>query len=396
MEQSRQKAVIVGGSSGIGLALAVLMSQRGWQPVVVDRIPVPDKTQVDSDGWEYIYCDLTCYNEDLFDELAQDESVSCLFITAGIGKVSGFESLHISEVERTLEINTVAVLKVIKQFFSRINTSRTFLTGVMCSIAGHVSSPLFSVYAASKAALCRFIESVNVELIKNGSSNRILDVSPGSIAGTRFYGAQETNADLVLPVASEILETLEARKTLFIPNYEPTYKDVLRRYHEDPCAFGEQSYEYKLASGRASHDSSVRIGYLSGTFDLFHIGHLNLLRRAKQACDYLVVGVHPSGAWKGKETFIPLDERKEILRAITYVDKVIDAPDEDSDAWEEIRYNYLFVGSDYEGTERFQRYEKELGAKGVKIVYFPYTKSTSSTQLRAAIKSQAAQLQIAD
>jgi len=118
------------------------------------------------------------------------------------------------------------------------------------------------------------------------------------------------------------------------------------------------------------------------------VGHLNLLRRAKEQCDYLIVGVHYGGAWKGKETFIPLEERKEIISACKYVDQVVDAPDEDDVAWNTYHYNMLFVGSDYKGTERFNRYEEEFKDK-VKIVYFPYTKGTSSTQIRAAIVAAA-------
>lgn len=133
----------------------------------------------------------------------------------------------------------------------------------------------------------------------------------------------------------------------------------------------------------------VKIGYLSGTFDLFHVGHLNLLKRAKQQCDYLIVGVHDSGAWKGKETFIPLEERKTIVGACKYVDKVVDSCREDADAWDLWHYDRLFVGSDYKGTERFKRYEEYFKDKGVEIVYFPYTKSTSSTQIRNAITNKA-------
>ena len=133
------------------------------------------------------------------------------------------------------------------------------------------------------------------------------------------------------------------------------------------------------------NEKKVVIGYLSGTFDLFHIGHLNLIRRAKKQCDYLIVGVHDSGAWKGKETFIPFEERKEVVAACKYVDKVVDAPEEDSDAWELFRFDRLFVGSDYLGSARFQKYEQFFEDKGVKIIYFPYTKTTSSTQLRDVI-----------
>ena len=133
------------------------------------------------------------------------------------------------------------------------------------------------------------------------------------------------------------------------------------------------------------NERRVVIGYLSGTFDLFHIGHLNLIKRAKKQCDYLIVGVHDSGAWKGKETFIPFEERKEIIAACQYVDKVVDAPEEDCDAWEIYHFDRLFVGSDYQGSERFRAYEQFFEDKHVKIIYFPYTKTTSSTQIRDAI-----------
>ena len=256
----------------------------------------------------------------------------------------------------------------------------------MGSIVGLISSPAAALYSASKAGLCRFIESVNIELECSGSPNRILNVSPGFIKGTNFYGASAANDFSHLSgLAEQITEHLFSRDTLFIPQYDEVYGGVLERYHADPHAFGISSYEYKKASGRINNASRIVTGYLSGTFDLFHVGHLNLLRRAKAQCDYLVVGVHNNGKRKGKETFIPLDERKRIVAACRYVDRVIDAPAEDSDAWDEWHYSKLFVGSDYKGSERFNRYEEIFAGTGVEIVYFPYTTTTSSTQIRKAI-----------
>ncbi|MEF2655774.1 MAG: SDR family NAD(P)-dependent oxidoreductase [Eggerthellaceae bacterium] len=382
----KNKAVVVGGSSGVGLAISSLLIRSKWNVVIIDRELLPDEAGLPMESVEYFYSDLLNYNDDLFAQLAQDGDIKCLFIAAGIGRVCLFEHLHIAEIEKTLTINSLAAMKILKQFYKRIRSDEEFYCGVMCSISGHVSSPAFSVYAASKAAVCRFVESVNAELEYEGVKNRVLDVSPGSIGGTRFYGSDETRLDQLEPLAKDILMALLRHDNLLIPDYEDTYKEVLDRYQADPRKFGLQSAEYKMASSRIDNRATAKIGYLSGTFDLFHIGHLNLLKRAKRACDYLVVGVHPSGAWKGKETFIPFEERKEILRAIRCVDKVIDAPDEDSDAWETVGYNLLFVGSDYQGTDRFKRYEVELGAKGVRIIYFPYTQTTSSTELRRAIK----------
>ena len=134
-------------------------------------------------------------------------------------------------------------------------------------------------------------------------------------------------------------------------------------------------------------NKTIKIGYLSGTFDLFHVGHLNLLQRAKEYCDYLVVGVNKDASHKSKVTFIPLEERIRIVSAIGIVDKVIESSPEDSDAWEEIRYDYLFVGSDYKGSERFNRYEEYFADKNVEIIYFPYTQGTSSTKLREVLEN---------
>ena len=235
--------------------------------------------------------------------------------------------------------------------------------------------------------MCRFAESVNIELEVSGTANRILDVSPGSIKGTRFNGG-ENQPELTAQLAAQIVENLLAHNTLFIPEYEDIYKGVLERYHNDPHEYGLHSYQYKKNAGRVNNQRRVCIGYLSGTFDLFHVGHLNLLRRAKAQCDYLIVGVHPDASHKGKQTFIPFEERMAVVGGIRYVDKVVPSCLEDSDAWELWHYNKLFVGSDYKGTERFARYEAFLADKDAEIVYFPYTQSTSSTQIRNNIMSK--------
>ena len=130
------------------------------------------------------------------------------------------------------------------------------------------------------------------------------------------------------------------------------------------------------------------VGYLSGTFDLFHIGHLNLIRQAKEQCDHLIVGVHKSGSWKGKSSFIPYEERLAIIGSVRYVDQAVEAFTEDTDAYEVYKFDRLFVGSDYKGTERFAEYEEYFKDKGVEIIYFPYTQGTSSTQLRSRLSSE--------
>lgn len=383
------KALIVGGSNGIGLALSKSLIERGYFLEICDRSE-PDGGMLPPESYHYTYCNLLDFDEVLFSTLASDPDVEILMITAGIGRVADFQAHHVAEIDKMLTIDTVSTIKIFRIFYDRIRGKAPFYTGVMGSISGWLSTPAASVYAAAKAGVVRFVESVNIELEVAGTGNRILEVSPASFKGSRFYGGKN-DLSLTGPLAEQILEHLFAHETRYIPKYDETFKAVLERYHNDPHEYGLHSYEYKKDSGRLDNSRKVKIGYLSGTFDLFHVGHLNLLRRAKSQCDYLIVGVHDSGAWKGKETFIPLEERKAMVGACKYVDKVVDSCREDSDAWALWHYDRLFVGSDYKGTERFQRYEEYFKDKGVEIVYFPYTQGTSSTQIRNAIISKTEQ-----
>ena len=136
-----------------------------------------------------------------------------------------------------------------------------------------------------------------------------------------------------------------------------------------------------------------RIGYAAGAFDLFHIGHLNILRHAKSECDYLIAGVVSDEMLeltKGAAPVVPLHERLEIVRSIAYVDEAVaeTVPDK-LDMWRELRFDVFFKGDDWRGTEKGLRLEREFAAVGVEVVYFPYTMTTSSTQLRRAIAALA-------
>lgn len=128
------------------------------------------------------------------------------------------------------------------------------------------------------------------------------------------------------------------------------------------------------------------IGYTTGVFDMFHIGHLNILKRAKEQCDYLIVGVSTDElckSYKKKEPIIPYEERKAIIEAIKYVDEVVPQTDRDKfAAWQRIGFDIMFVGDDWKNSPLFTELEKNFKNVGVKIVFFPYTKTTSSTILR--------------
>ena len=126
-------------------------------------------------------------------------------------------------------------------------------------------------------------------------------------------------------------------------------------------------------------------GYTTGVFDMFHVGHLNLLRRARENCDRLIVGVSTDEVveqYKGHRPIIPYAERVEIVKAIRWVDEVVPQTTMDKfAAWEKLRFNRLFHGNDWKGSAMYNEVEAKLAAVGVEVVYFPYTRGTSSTLL---------------
>lgn len=134
------------------------------------------------------------------------------------------------------------------------------------------------------------------------------------------------------------------------------------------------------------------IGYTTGVYDMFHIGHLNILRRAKEQCDYLVVGVSTDELVqkdKSKTPIIPFAERCAIVEAIKYVDKVVPQFDKNKmAAWEKYHFNKMFVGSDWKGTDAWNRFEEEFKPLGVEIVYLDHTDGISSTILREKINGK--------
>lgn len=132
------------------------------------------------------------------------------------------------------------------------------------------------------------------------------------------------------------------------------------------------------------------IGYTTGVYDMFHIGHLNILKRAKEQCDFLIVGVSTDELVlkeKNKKTIIPFEDRCNIVAAIKYVDKVVPQIDKNKfAAWEKYGFNKMFVGSDWQGTPQWQEFEKQFAPVGVEIVYLDHTDGISSTILRERLE----------
>jgi glycerol-3-phosphate cytidylyltransferase len=132
------------------------------------------------------------------------------------------------------------------------------------------------------------------------------------------------------------------------------------------------------------------IGYTSGVFDLFHIGHVNLLRSASSLCDQLIVGVTVDElvAYKFKKCVIPFEERIKIVQSCRYVDLAVPQENLDKfDAWKRLKYSKLFVGDDWYGDGTWKNYEQSLKAEGVDVIYLPYTKTTSSTLINETLNN---------
>ncbi len=135
----------------------------------------------------------------------------------------------------------------------------------------------------------------------------------------------------------------------------------------------------------------MTVAYAAGVFDVFHVGHLNLLRSAKGVCDRLMVGVSTDELVlrsKGVRCVVPFEDRVEIVRACRYVDAVVPQADLDKySAWQRLRFDVLIAGDDWFGHERWQHYQERLAEHGVKVIYFPYTQAISSTQIRHSLAS---------
>lgn len=241
-----KKALIVGGANGIGLAIATQLAKcDDYEKIyILDKAVVADEFL--HSKFVSIMFDLASEDYTIFDSF---KDVDTLVITAGFGKLNLFKDVPEQYISNSFIVNSIAPIRIIHHFMDKLLNDKDFYCGIMVSIAGFMSSPFFAVYGATKAALKIFIESVNVELEKSGSCNRILNVSPGSIKGTSFNNGK-TDLTALEILASDIIKNLKAKNDLFIPNYDEIYKDVLARYQSDFREEGRHSYDYKINSNR--------------------------------------------------------------------------------------------------------------------------------------------------
>lgn len=248
-------ATIYGGSHGLGLATAKRLYDDGFTVELVGRDfslarKVFPNSLIRAGRIKFITHDLLVDDlQSLF--LQVDQHPLIVFYVAGIGRLEAFSDTKVSYVRSCYAVNAEIPTIVFNKYYSNLCGRQEFYLGCVTSIAGQLASPLFSVYAASKAATSRLIESINVELAARGAVNRITDFCPGQFTGSSFSGG-DTKLVKLMNLADELIESTLKKKWLFIPSYESVYKRVLERYQEDVQEFGRESYKFK--AGRINHD----------------------------------------------------------------------------------------------------------------------------------------------
>lgn len=169
----------------------------------------------------------------------------------------------------------------------------------------------------------------------------------------------------------------------YYDNNWPGPIDILNTIHEKDIS----QKVFKFLKEKTQNIHPI-VGYTTGVYDLFHIGHLNLLKNAKEHCDYLIVGVTTDElvSYKNTKSVIPFEERIKIVEGLKYVDKVVAQSSMDKmAAWKKLKFDRMFVGDDWKGSEKWNKFEEEFAKVNVEIVYFPYTKGTSSTHLKKVL-----------
>ncbi len=235
------RALVVGGSSGIGLSIVLdLIGREDYDQVyVLDKSEFPEEYRT-AKVISYI-CDLSSGDYSCLDSI---NDIRALYITAGFTHLKFFQELSEGYINDIFSVNAVAPIQIIRHYYGNLLSHDDFYCGVMDSIAGRISSPLLSVYSATKAALSKFIEAINVELDVQGYNNRILEVSPGLVKGTGLYG-DRTRPEMTAELAGEIIRRAESHEELYIPQYEEVFKKVIERYESDAHGFGVESFWYK-------------------------------------------------------------------------------------------------------------------------------------------------------
>lgn len=217
------------------------------------------------------------------------------------------------------------------------------------------------------------------------------------------WGTQVNGLPVLAPSALKEMNPAEYKVIICIKKYMPVVKQLQREGIPNFSVYNPNTVYDDIAGQRFSRSEIVsneenekkyNIGYVAGVFDMFHIGHLNLLRRAKEQCNYLIVGVvTDEGVIKHKKSNpkIPYEERVAIVRACRYVDEVVEIPLDNGDtneAYRRYRFDAQFSGSDYADDPKWQAKKDFLQMHGSDLVFFPYTEGISTTQLKDMVNDE--------
>ena len=224
-------------------------------------------------------------------------------------------------------------------------------------------------------SLLRMANPLDLKRIRNGESKYLIREL-----------MQEKYPEIPVPNKVPMPRPVDA----YFKDWQGPTRPEFRRDIDMSIFTGNQKWQMYCLEQFLNYYEPIKIGYTTGVYDLFHIGHLNLLRRSKEQCDYLIVGVSTDElvGYKNKHSVIPFDERKEIIGAIKYVDEVVTQENMDKmEAWDKYHFDVMFVGDDWKGTDKWNKIEEELNKVGANIVYFPYTKGTSSTLINETLNN---------
>ena len=235
------KYLIIGGSRGLGLAIAMALSVTN--DIIIYDINEPlmalDNT---------IYKKIDLANDDISIMKNDIKEADGLIYTAGIGRIDYFNNQSFKDIDFTITINLISVIKVLTLASDKLLSKRRFDCLCISSIAGLVSSPLFSVYSASKAGVCKYIEAINTEIEKLGFENRVTNVVATSFKGTSFNGG-ETNVKELDSLSKYLIDSMKNRREICKVN-EELIDSIVERYNNDAKNFSKDSYDYKINSGR--------------------------------------------------------------------------------------------------------------------------------------------------
>ena len=236
-----EKIVIIGGTSGLGLSIAIELRSRFGNANILLVGKTKPVDLCNKHNLNFLKIDLSSPYYDW--KFCVDSNF--IVYAAGVGRITSFDEIDEKDVHSTISVNATNVLQLINSKKKELISLNSCQISIVTSIAGKVPSPLFALYAASKALVSSYISSINIELAKKGTKNRITEIAPGYIDGTGLYG-QKTNLDKLASVSKTILNEIEKKKYFIIPQNEKMYLEIIERAHKDPQEFGFQSYDYKL------------------------------------------------------------------------------------------------------------------------------------------------------